>query len=68
MHALPQSSPADNWAGSNAIGAWNGYYTFVRDASASGNVARLDAERHHLMLIGVSGDHCVDVREELVAI
>lgn len=34
---------ADNWAGSNAIGAWEGYYTFVRDASASGNVARRDA-------------------------
>lgn len=34
---------ADNWAGSNAIGAWDGYYTFVRDASGSGNVARSDA-------------------------
>lgn len=31
---------AGNWSGSNAIGAWNGYYTFVRDSSASANVAR----------------------------
>ena len=31
---------ADNWSGSNAIGAWKGYYTFVRDDSTSGNLAR----------------------------
>jgi autotransporter-associated beta strand protein len=34
---------ADNWAGSNAIGAWNGYSTFVRDASATGNIARRES-------------------------
>jgi hypothetical protein len=31
---------ADNWSDSNAIGAWAGYYTFVRDASGTGNIAR----------------------------
>lgn len=33
---------ADDWAGTNEIGAWEGYYTFVRDASGSGNIARMD--------------------------
>lgn len=32
----------ENW-GNNNIGAWSGYYTFVRDNSASGNVARQHA-------------------------
>ncbi len=30
---------ADNW-GNNNIGAWSGYYSFIRDDSSSGNVAR----------------------------
>jgi hypothetical protein len=34
---------ADNWAGSNAIGAWAGYTSFIRDASGSGNVARVES-------------------------
>lgn len=34
---------ADDWAGLNAIGPWEGYYSFVRDSSTSNNVARIDA-------------------------
>ena len=34
---------ADNWAGSDAIGPWEGYYSFVRDSSNSNNVARRDS-------------------------
>lgn len=34
---------ADNWAGGNAIGAWTGFGSFVRDASATGNIARVEA-------------------------
>ena len=34
---------ADNWAGGNAIGPWEGYYTFVRDNSSAGNVARRES-------------------------
>jgi hypothetical protein len=34
---------ADNWAGGNAIGAWKGYGTFVRDNSASNHVARVES-------------------------
>jgi Putative Ig domain len=33
---------ADNWAGANAIGAWKGYGTFVRDNSTSTHVARAE--------------------------
>ena len=31
---------ADNWGVGNNIGAWSGYYTFIRDNSNSGNIAR----------------------------
>jgi hypothetical protein len=31
---------AAEWSSSNAIGAWEGYYTFVRDGNATGNIAR----------------------------
>ena len=31
---------ADNWSAGNTIGAWKGYYTFVKDNTNSGNVAR----------------------------
>lgn len=34
---------ADNWSGANAIGAWDGYYTFVRDGNATGNLARRES-------------------------
>jgi fibronectin-binding autotransporter adhesin len=34
---------SDNWSNAGGIGAWNGYYTFVRDASGSGNVARRES-------------------------
>jgi hypothetical protein len=34
---------AANWSGSNAIGAGTGYYTFIRDGNASGNIARLES-------------------------
>jgi hypothetical protein len=34
---------ANNWAGSGAIDAWQGYSTFVRDNSATGNIARVDS-------------------------
>ena len=34
---------ADNWAGSNAIGAWKGYGTFVRDFSTATHVARVES-------------------------
>jgi hypothetical protein len=37
------SIAAGNWAGGNAIGAWEGYYTFVRDNSTAGNVARTES-------------------------
>jgi hypothetical protein len=43
LYDVTNAIAADNWAGSNAIGAWDGYYTFVRDANSSGNVARSDA-------------------------
>lgn len=34
---------AANWSGSNAIGPWGGYYTFVRDGNAIGNLARRES-------------------------
>jgi hypothetical protein len=34
---------ADNWAAGNAIGAWAGYTSFVRDASGTGNIARVES-------------------------
>jgi hypothetical protein len=34
---------AHNWAGSNAVGAWKGYGTFVRDNSTATNVARVES-------------------------
>lgn len=34
---------ADNWAASGDIGAWSGYYTFVRDDSATGNISRQES-------------------------
>ncbi len=37
------SIAANNWAGGNAIGPWEGYYTFVRDNSSAGNVARRES-------------------------
>lgn len=43
FYQLAQPITAHNWAGSNAIGAWSGYGTFVRDNSSSTNVARVEA-------------------------
>lgn len=43
---------ADNWSGSGAIGAWKGYYTMVRDNSATGNHAR---ESTHSSASGTDG-------------
>lgn len=34
---------AHNWAGANAIGAWKGYGTFVRDDSTTTHVARVES-------------------------
>ncbi len=42
LYQTANSLGADNWAGGNATGSWQGYATFVRDNSASGNVARVD--------------------------
>jgi hypothetical protein len=43
LYDVTNTVAADNWAGSGAIDAWQGYSTFVRDNSASGNVARVDS-------------------------
>jgi hypothetical protein len=43
LYDVTNAVAADNWAGSNAIGAWTGYSTFVRDNSATGNVARVES-------------------------
>jgi hypothetical protein len=34
---------AHNWAGGNAVGAWKGYGTFVRDDSSSSHIARVES-------------------------
>lgn len=34
---------AHNWAGTNAVGAWKGYCTFVRDNSTTANSARVES-------------------------
>ena len=34
---------AHNWAGANAVGAWKGYGTFVRDNSGTANIARVES-------------------------
>lgn len=43
LYDVTNAVAANNWAGSGAIDAWQGYSTFVRDNSASGNVARVDS-------------------------
>lgn len=43
FYQLAQPIAAHNWAGSNAVGAWSGYGTFVRDNSTSTSVARVEA-------------------------
>lgn len=32
-----------NWAGANAVGPWQGYASFVRDNSSTGNLARVES-------------------------
>lgn len=32
-----------HWAGANAVGAWQGYASFVRDNSSTGNLARVES-------------------------
>ncbi len=43
LYHLSTPIVAANWAGGNAVGAWNGYGTLVRDANATGNYARVEA-------------------------
>jgi hypothetical protein len=45
FHQLTNPIAADNWSGANAVGAWKGYATFVRDDSTSSqtNVARVES-------------------------
>jgi hypothetical protein len=45
LYQLANPIAADNWAGANAVGAWKGYGTFVRDNSSSSetNVARVES-------------------------
>ena len=45
LYNLTYPISAHNWAGTNAVGAWNGYGTFVRDDSTSTatNVARVES-------------------------
>lgn len=34
---------AANWSSASGIGAWGGYYSFVRDGDTTGNIARLES-------------------------
>lgn len=43
LHDVTHPISADNWAGANAIGAWKGYYSFVRDNSSSSNETRRES-------------------------
>ena len=43
LYRFAKPVAADNWAGANAIGAWKGYGTFVRDDSTTTHVARVDS-------------------------
>ena len=43
LYNVTTTVAADNWAGGNALGAWAGYTSFVRDASGTGNIARVES-------------------------
>ncbi len=43
LHLVANPITANNWAVGNQLGSWAGYYTFVRDNSSAGNIARADS-------------------------